>query len=29
MRGEAAKQVAIGVLRTARKPLHTKEIASA
>jgi hypothetical protein len=27
MRGESAKQVAIDVLRTARKPLHTKEIA--
>jgi hypothetical protein len=29
MRGESAKQVAIDVLRTARKPLHTKEIAKA
>jgi hypothetical protein len=27
MRGESAKQVAIDVLRTARKPLHIKEIA--
>ena len=27
MRGESAKQVAIDVLRTARKPLHAKEIA--
>ena len=26
MRGESAKQVAIEVLRAARKPLHTKEI---
>jgi hypothetical protein len=26
MRGESAKQVAIDVLHTARKPLHTKEI---
>jgi hypothetical protein len=26
MRGESAKQVAIDVLRAARKPLHTKEI---
>jgi hypothetical protein len=27
MRGESSKQVAIDVLRAARKPLHTKEIA--
>lgn len=27
MRGESAKQVAIEVLRAARKPLHTKEVA--
>lgn len=27
MRGESAKQVAIDVLRAARKPLHTKEVA--